>query len=100
MLAKLDNDGVALPGTVLQKGDPVVLAVQVTEPSPGTLRRRIITDKSEIWNHTYPGIVTDVTKTRKGIKVYTTVDAPVEIGDKVTGRYGNKGVVAQILPDD
>ena len=96
----LDDNGIVKPGTVLHKEDPMILAVRMTEPSPGTMGKRILTDMSERWEHDHPGVVTDVVKTRNGIKVYATVTAPVEIGDKLSGGYGNKGTVAQIIPDD
>lgn len=96
----LDDDGVVKPGTVLHEGDPMVLAVQTTEPSPGTLGKRVLTDVSQTWEHQHPGVVTDVVKTRKGVKVLATVTAPAEVGDKMSGSYGNKGVISQILPDD
>lgn len=96
----LDNDGVVKAGMVLQKGDPMVLAVQTTEPSPGTMGKRILTDVSETWEHEHPGVVTDIIKTRNGVKVLATVTAPLEVNDKISGLYGNKGIVSQILPDD
>lgn len=89
-MATLDDDGVVKPGTVLHKGDPVVLAIQTTEPSPGTLGKRLFTDMSEIWEHDKPGVVRDVVKTRKGVKVLTTVTAPVEVGDKLSGCFDDR----------
>ena len=96
----LDDNGVVKPGTVLHKEDPMILAVRMSEPSPGTLGKRILTDMSERWEHDHPGVVTDVVKTRNGIKVYATVTAPAEVGDKLSGAYGNKGEISQIIPDD
>ena len=96
----LDDDGIVKPGTVLHKGDPMILAIRTSEPSPGTMGKRILTDLSETWDHDYAGVVTDVVHTRKGVKVYTTVTAPAEVGDKLAGYFGNKGVIAQILPAD
>lgn len=95
-LEALDDNGIVKPGAVLRRGDPMILAVQTTEPSPGTLGKRVLTDISETWEHDHPGVVTDVVKTRKGVKVYATVEAPAEIGDKISGHYGNKGVVSQL----
>lgn len=95
-LEALDDNGIVKPGAVLRRGDPMILAVQTTEPSPGTLGKRVLTDISEIWEHDHPGVVTDVVKTRKGVKVYATVEAPAEIGDKISGHYGNKGIVSQL----
>lgn len=36
----------------------------------------------------------------KLVKVYVASRRPISIGDKMAGRYGNKGVVAQILPEE
>lgn len=96
----LDDDGIVKPGTVLHKGDPMILAIRTSEPSPGTMGKRILTDLSETWDHDHAGVVTDVVHTRKGVKVYTTVTAPAEVGDKIAGLHGNKGVIGQILPAD
>lgn len=96
----LDDNGIVKPGTVLRKGDPMILAVQTTEPSPGTMGKRVLTDVSEVWEHAHPGVVTDVVKTRNGVRVFATVTAPTEIGDKLSGLHGNKGVVSQIIPDE
>lgn len=98
-LSVLDDDGIVKPGMILQKGDPMVLAIQTEEPSPGTMGKRILTDISETWEHDHPGVVTDVLRTKKGVKVIATVTAPVEVGDKISGLYGNKGVVSQVIPD-
>lgn len=99
-LSILDDEGIVKPGSILQKGDPMVLAVRTTEPSPGTMGKRILTDISETWQHDHPGKVTDIVRTRNGVRVLTTVTAPVEVGDKVSGLHGNKGVCSRIVPDD
>ena len=36
----------------------------------------------------------------KLVKVYVASRRPISIGDKMAGRYGNKGVVAKILPEE
>lgn len=89
-MANLDDNGIVKPGTLLHKEDPMVLAVRTTEPSPGTMGKRILTDLSERWEHDNPGVVTDVVKTRNGVKVYATVTAPAEIGDKLSGCFDDK----------
>lgn len=95
-LEALDDNGIVKPGAVLRRGDPMILAVQTAEPSPGTLGKRVLTDISETWEHDHPGVVTDVVKTRKGVKVYAIVEAPIEVGDKVSGSFGNKSIVSQL----
>lgn len=96
----LDDQGVVKPGAVLNHGDPVILGIRTTEPSPGTLGKRILTDVTETWEHANPGVVTDVINTKNGIKVFAKVSSPLKVGDKISGFEGNKGTVAQIIPDD
>jgi len=43
-----------------------------------------------------PGLPADI---RERIVVTLTLDYPLGVGDKLSGRYGNKGVVSLILPD-
>lgn len=99
-LGALDSEGIIKPGSVVHKGDPLVLAVRTTEPSPGTMGRRVLTDISETWEHDHPGTVTDVVRTRNGVKVLAVVTAPAEVGDKLSNNYGAKGVISKVLPDD
>ena len=99
-LDNMDDSGVVKPGSVVRKGDPMVLAVRTSQPSPGTMGKRILTDLSQTWEHDRPGIVTDIMRTRNGVKVLATSTAPVEVGDKLANCYGGKGVVSRIYPDD
>ncbi len=45
----------------------------------------------ELGDELKPGVV-------KLVKVYVASKRPISVGDKMSGRYGNKGVVANILP--
>ena len=36
----------------------------------------------------------------KNVKVYVATKRKIQVGDKMAGRHGNKGVVARILPDE
>lgn len=99
-LSALDNEGIIKPGSVVRKGDPLVLAVRTSEPSPGTMGKRVLTDISETWEHDHPGTVTDVVRTKNGVKVLAIVTAPAEVGDKLSNNYGAKGVISKVLPDD
>lgn len=99
-MQKLDDKGVVKVGQTLNQGDPVILGIRTTQPSPGTMGKRLLTDVSQTWQHAHPGVVTDVVKTRDGIKVYAKVSAPLALGDKISQRYGGKGTIAQIIPDD
>jgi DNA-directed RNA polymerase subunit beta len=98
-MRNLDDKGVAKKGTVLNYGDPMVLAVTERKGSD-TLGRRIRSDATKIWKHKFPGVVTDVTEGRKGFNLSVRANVPMMEGDKMSIRQGGKGVVAEIIPDD
>lgn len=99
-IKQLGDNGVAKPGTILKKGDPVVLAVRqkpITDlhrgHKPGWM------DASEVWEHDADGIVTDVEAAKNGLRVSIRSYEPMQIGDKLVGRHGDKGTIADIIPD-
>jgi DNA-directed RNA polymerase subunit beta len=104
----MDEDGVILPGTVVNTGDPLVLATRPRVFSSTTSQlgklskamRQSRHDASQIWEEEHEGIVTDVAKTRKGVKVQIQTFVPTHEGDKVVLRSGQKGVISKIIPDD
>ncbi len=69
----LDDDGVIREGVEVKSGDPLILGmarkpkrgVGAVMPSP----KSQVTDRAQTWDHHAPGVVTDVVRTRKGIKV-------------------------------
>lgn len=86
IIDKMDDDGVIKPGQIVNHHDPLVLAAQEREPSFGQIhkgRGRSYSDKSETWDHHYPGIVTDVAKTKKGAVIAVKAYATTEVGDKL-----------------
>ena len=101
-LKVMDDDGVIKVGTTVNYEDPLVLSASQKEFSANKIHKKnqpAFTDSSVIWKHHEPGVVTDVIKTKSGISVLTKSKTPLKIGDKISGRYGDKGVVAQIIPD-
>ena len=98
-MKSIGPDGLVKPGTELHKGDPMILGIRENEPSPGTLGRRTYTDSAVVWEHDYPGTVTDATTGRFNHTIYAKASVPATTGDKISNRFGNKGVVADIIPD-
>lgn len=108
-LEKLDENGIVRAGTVLQKGDPIILA---TRPKPissnarhlgklSKLMRSVRADASEVWDHDYTGVVTDSVDGRKNAKVFVAATVPMQNGDKIiAGRNGQKDITAKIVPDE
>lgn len=100
-LAKLDDSGVVKPGEIVQSGDPLVLIARERERNKKSLLRgrSSYLDESITWDHHAPGVVTDVFSDDKGVNVVVKSYNPTQVGDKLSGRHGDKGVVAAIIPD-
>lgn len=99
----LDDDGVVKPGTVVQPGQPLILLAKQKELNHKQIHsthKSPFTDQSVLWDHHDAGVVTDVAKTAKGLNVVVKSYAPMQVGDKMSGLYGDKGVVSRIIPDE
>jgi hypothetical protein len=102
-LDNFDDNGVVKKGTTVKFGDPLILVSKANETTYGQVYRgksANFANDSVTWNHHSPGIVTDVSPTKKGYSVVVKNQAQMEVGDKLTGRFGDKGVVAAVIPDD
>lgn len=107
-LGKVDKDGVVEEGTVLQPGDPIILATKPRVLSSraselGKLSRtmrQVRSDASQTWDGEAPAKVMKVAKTRKGVKVVLSQEKATKDGDKITFRHGQKGTVSMIIPDE
>jgi hypothetical protein len=51
------------------------------------------------WDSEHEGEVVSVHRTGKDVTVHVRTVEPMQVGDKLAGRYGNKGIVTMILPD-
>jgi hypothetical protein len=102
ILSRFDDDGVIKPGTQIQQGDPLILAIKERERSQDRVHAghdKSFSDQSELWDHHEPGTVTDVARTANGVRVAVKSTARLQEGDKISGRMGDKGLVARIYPD-
>lgn len=105
---KLDSTGIVKEGTILHAGDPVILAMEDDASSRrnqvlGLLHRSFILpyrDISEVYELPYPAEVLGVQRTGSLVTVLLKIEKPMQVGDKLAGSYGNKGVVTQIVPTD
>jgi len=100
--------GVVRPGTLLKKGDPIVAALRAVPPSVenrilGRIHkslRRPYSDSSLVWDKDTEGEVVDVVQTGNRVTVTVKSNEALKLGDKLTNRYGGKGVVSKILDDE
>lgn len=102
LLANIDSSGIIKPGTVVNRGDPLILGLKEKETAYNKVHKRgksSFTDSTVTWDHNDSGVVTDVVMGKKGPTVVVKVSAPMQIGDKLSGRYGDKGVIADVIPD-
>lgn len=102
-IANMDADGAIKPGSRVRPGDPLVLAAAarpVTHKTVFSSHKGSFVDRSVTWDQHVEGEVTDVAKTKDGITVAVKAVKPMYVGDKLAGVHGDKGVVAQIVPDD
>lgn len=107
-LDKLDDKGFPKVGVTLMKGDPVYIVLEKREPTPedkmlGRLHKTLVLPyrpATEIWTHEEPGQVVDAHTEGKAIRILIRSIKELEVGDKLTGFHGNKGIVSLILPDN
>jgi DNA-directed RNA polymerase subunit beta' len=106
--AKLDEDGVIKKGQKVDPGDVLMTVLQKTEPSKEQLLLKGIhkslirpyKNKSVTWDKPYTGVVTDVVRNGREIVAYVKTEESADVGDKLTGRHGNKGVITAVVPDE
>lgn len=107
-LAKLDDHGYAKPGVKLEYGDPIYAVLEKKEPSfedklLGRLHKTLVTPFRlvvESWPHHELGEVVDAHTEGRDVRILVRTQKQLEVGDKLTGLHGNKGVVSLILPDE
>jgi DNA-directed RNA polymerase subunit beta len=105
--AKL-QDGIVRKGTILKPGDPIMTVLQKKAPSIenqilGRIHKSLrseYADKTETWTGESEAEVVDVQQQGNKITVVTKSEEPLRIGDKVSNRYGGKGVISKIVPTE
>ena len=100
---QLDSDGVIKVGSTVMEGQPIALAVEAREITQNRIHRRQespFMDRSDIWDHSQPGTVMNVTKHANGVTVLVRSTSPMKVADKISGLFGDKGVISRIIPDD
>jgi DNA-directed RNA polymerase subunit beta len=117
----LDADGIIIPGSEVKEGDILVGKTTPkgqTDPTPEEKlllaifgeKSRDVRDSSLRVPHGGGGIVQSVTHYKKSngdelnpgvnevVRIFIIQKRKIQIGDKMAGRHGNKGVISNILP--
>jgi DNA-directed RNA polymerase beta subunit len=103
----LDDHGVVKPGVVLKTGDPIMVGVRENKVTGdaallGKLSKSLVKPYEEVverWTHERPGTVVDVAHAPSRVAASIRTQETLQIGDKLSNRFGNKGVIAKIVPD-
>lgn len=104
--SKLNKEGVIQVGQRVRPGDPLILATQPYDvkqrTSAGALARSMRNqhvDRTVRWDGEHEGEVVSVHRNGDNISVHVKTIEPLEVGDKLSARHGNKGIVSKVLPD-
>lgn len=102
-LETLDDQGVIKVGQTVEYGKPLILAAKERDRAQNKIHKKRqpgYSDDSVLWKHHDTGTVTDVVWGKNGPVVLVKSTNAMQVGDKMSGRYGDKGVVSAIIPDD
>jgi DNA-directed RNA polymerase subunit beta len=120
-LRKLDDNGIILPGSWVESGDILIGKVtpkgESDQPPEGKLLKAIFGEKTRDVKDSSlrvpnggKGRVLDIriftrekgdelpTGANLVIRVYIAQTRKIQVGDKMAGRHGNKGIISKILP--
>ncbi len=102
----LGEDGIALVGSKVKPGDPLILAMKPYDLKSRTndkaYQKALLgthTDNSLRWHGEVEGEVVSVHKQDGAVHVHVRTVEPAKVGDKASARSANKGVISAILPD-
>lgn len=103
----LGTDGVVKVGTKVKTGDPLIIGTKPYQlkgkTGAGAIRKNASgahTDVSLRWDSDHTGEVVGVHRNKKGeVTVHVRTVEPMQVGDKISGRHGNKGIVTLVVPD-
>lgn len=108
VLSRFEPSGLPKKGAKFKYGEPILLAISNRRPSLAerTAEEKYkqsksqIVDKSLYWDYQTEGEVLETVQEGGIARVVLRTIAPLQVGDKIVARHGNKGTVALIVPDD
>ncbi len=108
-LSNIDDNGIIRPGTKIEPGDPLILALRedtrmiATGPRAAAKIGKRLRSKYDnaalTWDSDYPGIVVRSGRSGNHITVHVKTLEPVQVGSKISTRHSAKGIVTEIMPD-
>ena len=100
-----DSRGVIRKGSKIVKDQPIVMRLARSDARQIKTKLEKVMHKPfkaivDTWHHADPGEIVEVNAGASEVRVTVKVDSKAKIGDKVSARQGNKGVITKIIPDD
>lgn len=77
------------------ENDPAVQALMKINPKFKLKYRPVL----NVWEEDFEGKVVAVVDKKNHILIKVRTEEPAVVGDKLSGRYGNKGVITRVIPD-
>lgn len=107
-MGKLDSNGIIKEGETVEFGDPLILGLQKAPPTAdaillGNLHKSLVKPYKDVtltWTHLSPGIVVDAMNAARQAMVTVRTQEKMKVGDKLANRFGGKGVVSEIVPNN
>ena len=104
----LDSDGIIKKGAKIKYGEPLFVGLKKRTNSEGDYLTGLASKslkspymaKIKTWEEDAEGEVVAVQKSGNRLTVVVKYHTKVKVGDKLANRFGGKGVVSLILPDD
>lgn len=108
VLSRFEPTGLPKKGAKFKYGEPILLAVsnrrlslaERTSEEKYKQSKSQIVDKSLYWDYQTEGEVLETVLEGGIARVVLRTIAPLQVGDKLVARHGNKGTVALIVPDE
>lgn len=105
---KLDETGVVKVGQKIKPGEVMAALLRKKEPTKDQMLLRGVhkslvkpfKDASIVWEKPFVGEVVAVHRHGRKLDIHVRTEEPADIGDKLSGRHGNKGVITAVIPDE
>lgn len=106
-LSKYDDRGIIKSGETVAKDEPISLGMRKMDPSEvrfanDKVKKLLYGGMAPIiqkWKGDNSGVIKTITTTGAQHRVIAEYKAPMQIGDKIAGRSGNKGIISAIIPE-
>ena len=104
----LNEQGLPAVGSEIKPGQPIYLALSRAMEDEARKKLAAIDkrfakpyrDHSLKWEQPVTGKVVNIVQRGNKKVIYVKSDEPARVGDKLVGGHGNKGIIAEIIPDD